>query len=223
MKGYIIFRDRTSYARRCVASLMAVGVEPVIVDHHSTYPSAVKWLKHLEKQGITVLYRGGGHPRGLWGWGPFWDDCGIADRYIVTDPDTVPSDGCPADWLELLETLLDGSDVAKTGLGLRLDNIPLHYPRRDHVLAWEAQFWQNQVMHGVYSAPIDTTLALHRPLSQMGVHNMSALRTGGPYTADHLPWYENPDDLPDEIRYYHEHAEPGISYWTIGGRSAWGD
>jgi hypothetical protein len=44
VKGYIIFRDRTSYARRCMAALMSVGVEPVIVDHHSTYPSAVKWL-----------------------------------------------------------------------------------------------------------------------------------------------------------------------------------
>jgi hypothetical protein len=222
MKAFIIFRDRVAYAQRCMAAMFAAGLEPVVVDHGSTYPGAVRWLGHLEKHDVKVLYRGGGHPRGLWLWPPFREVCGPVDRYIVTDPDCVPSEGCPPGWVDHLGLVLDAYPRAKVGLGLRIDNIPLHYPRRDHVLEWEGQFWRSQLAPGVYDAGVDTTLALYQPLSVAGCHSIGGTRTGPPYTADHLAWYEDPAALPEDIRYYHEHAEPGISYWTIGGHSAWG-
>lgn len=222
MKAFIIFRDRVTYARRTVAAMMAAGVEPVVVDHNSTWPPAVKWLKHLERTGVQVLYRGGGHPRGLWAWEPFQQACGQDDRYIVTDPDTPPSEGCPKDWPAHLGRVLDSYPCTKAGMGLKITDIPVHYPRRDHVIEWEGQFWRRPVAPGIFDAIVDTTLALHQPLSSRGCHDMNAVRTGPPYTADHLAWYEDPGALPEEIRYYHENAEPGISYWTIGGRSAWG-
>jgi len=39
--------------------------------------------------------------------------------------------------------------------------------------------------------------------------------------ADHLAWHEDLDNLSPELQYYHENAEPGISFWTLEDRSAW--
>ena len=223
MKAFIIFRDRVTYADRCVAALIAAGLEPVVVDQGSTWPPALDWLEVLEETGVTVLHRGGGHPRGLWEWEPFRAACGLAERYVVTDCDVVPSDRCPPDWpLRLMWALDDFPGYHKAGLGLRTDNLPAHYARRDHVIEWESQFRTRPVADGVYDAIVDTTLAMYRPLGECPRFSMSALRTGFPYEADHLAWHEDLGHLDAELTYYHEHAEPGISYWTVPGRSAWG-
>jgi hypothetical protein len=224
VRAFIILRDRVTYARRCAAAMMAAGLEPVIVDHGSTWPSAVRWLDHLQQSGVQVLYRGGGHPRALWEWPPFRTAAGTDERYVVTDPDVVPSHGCPRDWPAHLAEILDANPgYPKAGLALRTDNIPGHYSRRQQVIDWEAQFWREPVGVGTYKAPVDTTLALHQPLAVYGVHNMTALRTGPPYVADHLAWHEDLENLPAENLYYYQHAEPGISYWAARGHSAWGN
>lgn len=223
VKAFIIFRDRVSYGNRCFRAMQAAGLEPVIVDHGSTWPPAVAWLDVAEAQGFQVLRKGGGHPRELWAWDEFRQACGD-EKYVVTDPDVVPSDDCPADWVSRLEEVLDKSGYPKTGLGLRLDRIPASYKHRDHVLSWEAQFWEHDVGVGdytAYRAPIDTTLALYQPLSENTGFSIEGIRTGPPYLADHLAWYEDLDNLPPELQYYHEHAEPGISFWTLEDRSAW--
>lgn len=220
MKAFVIFRDRVSYGRLCVEALMAAGLEVVIVDHGSTWPDAVNWIRDLRKNGIQVADDGGGHPRDLWTRSWFRQAC-AQERYIVTDPDVIPSGDCPADWVSHLSNVLDKySFFHKAGLGLRLDRIPQHYAWRERVDGWEQQFWQNQLEPGVYNANIDTTLALHVPLMEQGAHSFTALRTGFPYVADHLAWYENLDQLTPEQRYYHEHAEPMISHWTVG-RCGW--
>lgn len=227
MKAFIVFRDRVTYGRRCMSAMLAAGLEPVIVDHGSTWPLALKWLEHLERNGIRVLHRDGGHPRSLYGWHPFIKECGNDQRYVVTDPDVVPSEDCPRDWPVRLAGVLDNapSYCHKAGLGLRLDRIPERTQRRDQVLNWEKQYWMRETVPGVYDAPIDTTLALHAPLSECGSHSFEALRTGYPYVADHLAWYESSDpaELPEEITYYYEHAEPGITHWAPKGRGVWDD
>ena len=95
----------------------------------------------MESAGTLVLRCGPGrHPRVLWTWEPFRQACGD-ERYIVTDPDVVPSDDIPGDWPDVLGDALDRSGRPKAGLSLRLDRIPEHYQRRAKVLDWEAQFW----------------------------------------------------------------------------------
>lgn len=223
MKAFIIFRDRVTYAHLCLTALTEAGLEPVVIDHGSTWSAALVWLEHLEAAGVPVLRRGGGHrPQSMWEWELFREACG-GGRYIVTDPDVVPSQDCPGDWPARLSALLDRFPKPKAGLGLRLDRIPLHYQRRDHVLSWERQFWQRPLADGVYDADIDTTLALYRPLGEVPGFSQSAVRTGPPYVADHLAWYEDLERLASDLRYYHEHADPGISYWTVPGKSAWGN
>lgn len=225
MKALIIFRDRVTYARRCLEALMEADLDPVIVDQGSTWPPALEWLKHLESCRVTVLRRGGGHPRGIWDWAAFRGTVGTTDRYIVTDPDVVPAASCPLDWPARLERVLsEHPSATKAGLGLRIDNIPEDYQRRDQLIAWESSYWQHPVADGVYRAGIDTTLAMYRPLMQQhGFVLDGAMRTGPPYVADHLAWHENLDDPDEEIRYYYEHAEPGIAHWTVRGRSNFGN
>lgn len=220
MRAFVIHRDRATYGHLLVAALIEAGLDPVIVDQGSTWPPALDWLTAMEATGVTVLRRGGGHPRSLWAWQPFLDLCGPG-RYVVSDCDVVPSDDCPLDWPDRLSSLLDQyPEFPKVGMGLRLDRIPDTYQRKDHVLKWEAKFWETPVADGVYQAPVDTTLAMYRP-GDFDI-SLSALRTGDPYVADHLAWYEDYAELDEELRWYHEHAEPGISYWTVAGRSAWG-
>ena len=223
MKAFIIFRDRVTYLHLCVTAMTEAGLEPVIVDQGSTWPLAKDYLTAMEAAGVTVLRRGGGHPRTLWDWEPFRQLCSD-DLYVVTDCDVVPSDDCPLDWPKRLYQLLDAyPEYSKVGLGLRLDRIPDTYLRKDHVLKWEQKFWDEPLDDGVYKAPIDTTLAMYRPLQERSFDiTLNALRTGYPYVADHVAWYEDYDELDEELRWYHEHAEPGISYWTVAGRSTWG-
>jgi hypothetical protein len=221
MLAFIIFRDRVTYARRCLSSLMAAGLEPVVVDHGTTFPPAVEWLKHLKKQGVQVIDVGGGrNPRSLWEFGWFRRMC-VNDRYVVTDPDVIPSEDCPADWPALLGDILDRfPGYHKSGLSLRIDRIPVHYAKRDAVINWESRFWQHRLADDVFHADIDTTLAMHAPISQMPSHSFRALRTAPPYAADHVAWYEDFDHLTDEQRWYHEHADPGIVCWTLPGLGA---
>lgn len=223
MKAFIIFRDRKTYGQRCLAALLEAGLDVVVVDQGSTWEPALGWLDDLPRDGIPVLRRGGGHhPRDLWEWGPFRDACGTG-RYIVTDPDVVPSGDCPAGWPAYLGEVLDRCGRPKAGLGLRLDRIPARYQRREQVLAWEGQFWRNPVDDSMFDAIIDTTLALYQPLTETPEFTVTAVRTGPPYVADHLAWYEDLENLPPELEHYHRHTDPGCSYWTLHGRSAWGD
>ena len=226
MKAFIIFRDRVTYASRCAAALTEAGLDVVIADHGSTWPPALAWLAEAEADGVPVLRRGGGHPRGLWSYPPFNELRG-ADRYLVTDCDVVPSGDCPADWPEKLGELLDAHPRAvKAGLGLRTDDIPESYQRRDQVIAWESQFWQYPVADTpvpAYWAGIDTTLAVYRENAGFVLETMLNLRTAPPYLASHLAWHEDLDDPAEEIRYYYAHAEPGISHWTTRGHSNFGN
>ena len=220
MKAYIIFRDRVTYARSCAASMRLAGLDPVIVDHGSTWPAALSWLTKLEQDGTEVLYRGSGHPRLLWEWPPFLDSRGPS-RYVVTDPDVIPADRCPLDWPQRLSDLLDEYPGAgKAALGLRIDNLPERYSRRQQVIDWEQQFWQDELEPGVYRAAVDTTLAVYRERSRF---ELDGLRTGGLYVADHLAWHENLEQPTPEQAYYYSHAERGIAHWAARGVSAWGD
>lgn len=222
MKGFVIVRDRVTYAQQCVAALLAAGLEPVIVDQGSSWPEAVAWLARLEEGGALVLRHGGGHPRGLWGWPPF-DEAHAGERYVVTDPDVIPAADCPGDWVQHLGRMLDAHpEACKAGLGLRIDNLPGRYSRRQQVIDWETRFWQYPWPDGTYPAGVDTTLAVYRA-DIMQFQLDGALRTGPPYVADHLAWHEDLDNLPDEIAYYYSHAEPGITHWAPSGRSNWGD
>lgn len=209
MKAFIIFRDRVSYARQCYAALNTAGFDVHIIDHASTWPAALAWLRELENSGTLVLRRHtNAYPWQLWEWPQFqrvmWAD---REPYLVTDPDVIPSDDCPADWLTRLGEVLQRSGCVKAGLGLRLDRLPP--ARREEITAHENIFWADEYEPGVYRANVDTTLALYRPWTEYPLFALGpAVRLGPPYVADHLSWYED-GPLPPELEHYYAHANPG--------------
>lgn len=209
VKAFIIFRDRVTYAKQCLKALQDTGLHVHVVDHDSRWPAALLWLVELEESGVPVLRRGeNAFPWELWQWEPFreimWGD---EEPYIVTDPDVIPSDDCPDDWLKRLAETQAGYGCVKAGLGLRLDRIPRSC--RKQVLTSERVFWTDEAEPGVYRANIDTTLALYRPYTEYPLFALGpSVRLGPPYVADHLSWYED-GVLSPELRCYYSRSDPG--------------
>lgn len=218
----VITRDRVSYTRQCLASVerfayhgTGVGYELDIhvVDHGSTWPPMLDWLDTCP---YRVHRRGDLPPRALWEWDSLPGIVGDSP-YLVTDPDIVVLDDVPGDWLcRMSDELATEPGPVKVGLGLRIDDLP-DTELAGKVRRWESAFWTARTSSGRgWRAPVDTTLALYRPLTQVPTFTLGpAARLDAPYVARHLPWYGDLD--PEESDWYRAHALPGTSHWINGG------
>jgi hypothetical protein len=192
---FIVSRDRLTPLQRLVSWLERVGcVEIYILDNDSAYEPLLEWYRESPH---TVLALGQNY-----GKNALWLAPGVFDRvrgrrFVYSDPDIVPDESCPLDALDRFGELLDRYlAVTKAGFGLRIDDLPDHYPHKSAVLAWERRFWDWPLGRGAYYAPIDTTFALYRPGS--GARPNEAVRTGPPYVARHDSWYLDIESLPDD-------------------------
>ncbi len=206
----IIVRDRLEPLRLLLEWLDRAGHDEVyLLDNASTYPPLIDALATSPH---TVVPAGGnlGH-RSPWTSG-LVAKVGADRAYVITDPDVVPDENCPLDAVVKFAELLDRyPEVDRVGFGLKIDDLPEEYRHRDEVVTWEAQFWIDEAEPGVYRADIDTTFALYRPGPRRpGAHG---LRTGTPYVARHLPWYEDSEKPSEEQRYYLDHLDPTVNTW----------
>ena len=80
------------------------------------------------------------------------------------------------------------------------------------IIELESKYWQKPLGDGLFAAPIDTTFALYRPGAHGG-YWLPACRTGEPYLARHLPWYQDSANLSEEEAYYKNKAGKD-SYWA---------
>lgn len=207
---FIVCRDRVRDLRALVAWLEAAGHRNLtLIDCASTWPPLLEYLADSPHRVVRAPNLGKLAP---WRLGLVPHD----DWYVVTDPDVVPTAGCPTNLLRRLRSLLlRHEQFPKAGPGLLLEDVP---PTMTS-LAWERSLMSadREIEPGVFASPIDTTLALYRPGSGFDYH---ALRTGPPYLARHGPWYVTDPD--DEDRYYLTHAQAGphASSWAPGHQSA---
>lgn len=228
MKAFVITRDRVTYAKRCVDSLWAAGLDVVVVDHGSTWQPMLDWLcemdaEYVDGPGFEVAWWPNAHPRDLWKPdGAITRRVGPGEPFIVTDCDVIPDEGCPSDWVGWMRVTLDAYPaLRKVGLGLRTDDLPEHYAHRDAVRRWEARYQPIHNLGGQLApvadgrgviADVDTTLAMYRWFEPFALG--PAMRLSAPYVARHLPWYENSGSLTPEQRYYREYAVHG--HWRSG-------
>lgn len=205
--------NRLGWLKLQIAWLEKADVKNIyIIDNASTYPPLLDYYKQCPYI-VFRLTENVGHTA-------FWDShihLWFKNRYyILTDPDVVPVAECPYNVIGYFyELLLKYQDITKVGFGLKIDDIPLHYNRRDEVIKWEEKFWTEEVEKDVYKADIDTTFALYRPNSR---HQQwgTTLRTAGNYLARHLPWYEDSEN-PDEEEFFFRNTASHSSSWYKEG------
>jgi glycosyltransferase involved in cell wall biosynthesis len=206
--------NRLSCLKELISFLEKNGYKNIfILDNQSTYQPLLDFYKET-KYKVIFLGKNFGH-LALWESGL---DRSFSDAFFVyTDPDIIPCEDCPSDFMKrFLRILYRFPAYKKVGFGLRINDIPNDYPFKDKVLKWERQFWEKPIGNEIYSAQIDTTFALHAPgfTYSGGLEFYDAIRTGGNYQARHLSWYILPEVATDEDLFYKETASQSAS-WTL--------
>src|SRR5882724_584499 len=197
--------------RQLVKWLQDSHFDITIIDNRSTYgPLLDYYTQHTCSK--LRLFRHGDN------LGPyaFWElelHKQQTERFIVTDPDVVPAEGCPRDLIQLMNWVMDNSDIGKVGPSLRIDNLPDHFKHKQDVLKWEQQFWDRPALGSpAYHADIDTTFAMYEPGSEVR-NDKPCLRLAPPYSFEHIPWYEDSAAPNAERDYYLAHARKDWIHW----------
>lgn len=203
---FIISRDRLSCLQQLLERLSDHD-NIVIVDNASTYAPLLDFYSSTDRRVVHLHENLGHHAPWTAGLIPK-DEC-----YIVTDPDVVPDENCPRDFIQHLQDIQKSHpEFIKIGLSLRIDDLPDCYVLKEQVIAWENQFW-NHPKDSFYKAAVDTTFALYRPNS--GPDISPAARTKPPYSARHLSWYSDSLNPTEEEIFYKEHADRAVASWTF--------
>jgi hypothetical protein len=140
----------------------------------------------------------------------------IRSYYVYTDSDVLPIEDCPNDFLSyFLNILQNDISIKKIGFSLKYDDLPDSYNLKSKVIEWESKFYTKPISDFLFDSVIDTTFALYRPFSGGGAKlNNKSYRTGYPYQAYHLPWYENSNNLNEEQIYYYKNSNYK-TFWKI--------
>lgn len=202
--------NRLEYLRRQIEWLKSAGHNNLhVIDNNSTYKPLLNFYK---KAPVTVYYldRNVGH-EAFWRTHLFQRFC--KSYYVLTDPDVLPDDDVPRDFMYFFHGVLTRyPGIKKVGFGLQTDDLPDHYPKKQEVLRWEAQFYKIEVEKGLFRAPIDTTFALYKPGAFYQCWD-ETLRTGAPYLLKHMPWYENPHAFDEETTFYMKSCTNASSWY----------
>ncbi|GAA4316302.1 hypothetical protein GCM10023115_25610 [Pontixanthobacter gangjinensis] len=183
-----------------------------IIDNNSTYPPLLDYYNSIEDR-IKIFRLDKNY-----GYRVFWKKMNLFEKFtngyfVLTDPDILPNQNCPSDFLKHFMKILDGNpEVKKVGFSLQIDDLPNENPLKKNIIEWEKKYWVKKNKNGDFIAEIDTTFALYRP----GVKSVSykAIRTNEPYMAKHLPWYRDEQQLTKNELYYQETAGSSNS-WNI--------
>lgn len=208
--------NQLEYLTKLIDFLLSKGFwNIVIIDNNSTYEPLLQYFSNIESK-VTIhrLKKNYGHL-------VFWKRIDLFVKYgkgyyVVTDPDIVPLENCPDDFLlKFHSVLLENNKRMKVGFGLKIDDIPFTNPNREKVVQWESMFWKNKVSEGIFNADIDTTFALYQPFYHRNNKKFkTALRTDYPYVALHGGWYVDLDNLSEEQIFYFNTANDSSS-WKI--------
>lgn len=210
--------------------------EIIICDQGSTFKPTIEFLEKLESDGIRI-YRWQknfniNRERNL-----ARDNIGINENiqdyfriypksnYIVTDPD-IFLDNVNGDISEVYAHLLNiVPEIIAVGPMLRIDDIPDYYPLKEQLLSnsRHKEFHSrpqhtisyNKEKIGYVFAPIDTTFAMFRAETQWQRtrKGIKAIRTFAPYSAKHLDWYIDSQNLTEDQEYYMKHASTN-AHWS---------
>ena len=211
-----VFNRLTTTRTLCEQIARLDEAEVIIVDNASDYEPLLDWYDSDCPYEVLRLRENMGH-HAPWTAGIVGQD--PAELYAVTDCD-LDIAGVPVDvLLHLSEPLLRNHRLAKVGLSLEINDLPAW---QAEVIRWETQFWKKRhPQHaGFWDAWVDTTFAVYRKdtphRDAMGVRN--ALRSDRPYTARHIPWYLDCENMDAENANYFATSSSSNS-WKPKGQS----
>lgn len=212
----VVFNRLTTTKRLCEQLSRMDDVRVVIVDNKSTWPDLLDWYAECDYEVVRLAKNIGHHSP----WtANLVQRCG-SPFYVVTDCD-LDLEGVPADLMAVLQQPLTSwhNPPVKSGVALRIDDLP---EWQTQVKEWESRFWRQRIVGDYYAAPIDTTLAMYRANTPVRiatkVAGVRAVRTAGPYTARHVPWYLDPTNLDEENANYFATANSSNSWRPDGNR-----
>ena len=204
---FINARDRLGVMKKLIDWLLDAGYRKLIIlDNDSTYPPLLEYYSALESDSRIKIIRLGKNLgfKALWLSGVL-EKLKIATPYVYTDPDILPIENCPKDFVKTLMKILDSNhEIRKIGLGLVWEDIT--FADKARIQKHESNYYNGtQVSENLHYAQVDTTFALY---SNVRHYNLRfSLRTTGDLRAYHLPWYFDYNNLPADEKYYIEHAD----------------
>lgn len=215
-----VFNRLTTTRRLCEQLAAMPDVRVIIVDNNSDWQPLVDWYRDCPHEVVRLVQNIGHHAPWISGAVSRFANGGF---YCVTDCD-LDLDGVPLDLMSVLRAPLVSSvrglsGVQKSGISLRIDDLP---EWQNAVVNWERRFWRTAVGGGRYFfAPIDTTLCMYQTnlphRLAMSIGGIRTVRSAMPYTARHMPWYLDCEDLDEENSHYFATASKSNS-WKPNGR-----
>ena len=198
---YINNFNRLKYLKILIKKLESLGYTNInIIDNNSTYEPLLLYYQNECKYRVIKLNKNKGH-LSLW---KSWIYLQLLNSYyIYTDPDVVPCDDIPENFVEtIINKMQSNNRIYKIGLSLRIDDLPDSNKNKDNVIEWESKWWKCKT-NGMYKAHVDTTFAIYAPWSWGGSNeHRDMYRMDRPFSAHHLPWYENSNEMTEENSYY---------------------
>ena len=224
---FIIVHDRLKVLKKSVLSynrLIKTPFEIIYFDSKSTYKPTIKYLKEQERKGIKVYWsKTNNHKNVYKAVREYLLQNSDIKYYIVTDPD-IELDNVNGDILEYYIYLLNKYKLNGVGPAIRIDDIPDYYPKKKAVLKQQSYHWDPKITkhkkisfkntnYEIEISPIDTTFQLLRSdYIPINFPNKNCFRCLAPYSARHLDWYIDPNNMSGDEIYYSNNAKK-ISHW----------
>ena len=213
-----VFNRLTTTKKLCNQLATMPNVRVVIVDNASTYQPLLDWYAECPYEVVRLESNMGHHAPWLSGT---VGSIATSGHYCVTDCD-LDLEGVPLDLMDVLRAPLVScvAGVQKSGVSLRIDDLP---EWQTGVVNWEQQFWEKPLAGGrYYDASIDTTLCMYPAdlphMDAMTIGEIKTVRSAMPYTAKHVPWYLDCENLDEENQQYFQTANSSNS-WKPNGKA----
>ncbi|MCD6019424.1 MAG: colanic acid biosynthesis glycosyl transferase [Bacteroidetes bacterium] len=206
-------RNRFTFLKLMVDQLQSFGYKNIyILDNDSSYPPLLEYYKSVNAK-VIFLKQNVGY-KALWETNIFEQ---FKDKYYVySDPDILLQQDCPKDFVyQLYLHLKKYSGKEKAGMALKIDDLPDTYANKQEAIKNESIYWTRELEKDVYDAEVDTTLALYKPLAFGNAEECDAIRVGGKLAAQHLTWYLDSANLPEEELYYKSSIKQNTSVYSV--------
>lgn len=215
--------NRLGALKEMIQSLESRGYGNIyIIDNRSTYPPLLDYYNGCKHKIFRLESNLG--PEALWKSGIYKQF--RHDFFVYSDSDIVPIKECPDDFLKFFrDTLIKNKLARKVGFSLKIDDIPDSNLMKKYIIKCEEHFFRDFIKDDyLFRAPIDTTFALYRPRGKRKHANnyIEMYRTGFPYMARHLPWYNDSRHPDEEEQYYLENLSMK-TFWTSKSKKIFAD